>query len=292
MADELETLAQRIAGQGRAELTAQLRAAFEEAARAHADLLELSAARLEGMIEQAVDRADALQWRHALATVASRELDISLGEALGHPAVERAQEIVGVPAIAERGKVEEGEEEAAEEEAVVASEPEAEEVAEPEAQEVAEPEAEVAEAEEVEPEGEDEEEEEEEEETDGEESSAAAGAPQRVAAAVLRFSAVHLGGIANLEPGEGGLELRLSPAGLDIARGGGEMVGRLAWREIRTIDVPSAKGLRRRRRTQTEMIVRTPHGEASFEIPELTHDELREQLRPLLARHQRRMRAR
>src|SRR5437763_12571878 len=49
------------------------------------------------MVQRAADHADGLQWRRALASVATQELGIGLGEALGHPAVERAQAIVGAP---------------------------------------------------------------------------------------------------------------------------------------------------------------------------------------------------
>jgi hypothetical protein len=97
MAEALEDSAQRIAGKGREALLGRLREAFEETAAAHAEVLELGPGRLDQMVERAADRADGLQWRRALAAVATEELGISLGEALGHPAVARAQEIVGAP---------------------------------------------------------------------------------------------------------------------------------------------------------------------------------------------------
>jgi hypothetical protein len=100
-AEALEDSAQRIAEKGREALRERLREAFEEAAAAHADVLELDDEKLDQMIERATDRADGLQWRRALATVATEELGIGLGEALDHPAVARAQKIVGAPSYEE-----------------------------------------------------------------------------------------------------------------------------------------------------------------------------------------------
>ncbi|MDQ6803384.1 MAG: hypothetical protein M3065_00110 [Actinomycetota bacterium] len=104
MADAQRTLedsARRIAQRGREALLERLRGAFEAAAAAHADVLELNEERLERMVQDAAERADGLQWRRALATVATEELGIGLGEALGHPAVARAQAIVGAPSYEE-----------------------------------------------------------------------------------------------------------------------------------------------------------------------------------------------
>ena len=98
MTETLEAAAQRIAERGRDALVARLRPAFADAAKDHADVLRLTDEQLEQMVQQAADQADAVQWRRALAAVATKELGISLGEALIHPAVARAQELVGVPA--------------------------------------------------------------------------------------------------------------------------------------------------------------------------------------------------
>lgn len=97
MTDTLEDTAHRIADRGRDALVARLRPAFEQAAATHADLLELDSDQLDRMVQNAADNADGLQWRRALASVATEELGIGLGEALSHPAVERAQSIVGAP---------------------------------------------------------------------------------------------------------------------------------------------------------------------------------------------------
>ncbi len=97
MTETLEHTAQRIADQGRSALLARLRPAFTEAVRAHSDVLNLDGDQLEQMVQRAADRADGLQWRRALADVATEQLGITLGEALSHPAVARAQAIVGAP---------------------------------------------------------------------------------------------------------------------------------------------------------------------------------------------------
>jgi hypothetical protein len=103
---------------------------------------------------------------------------------------------------------------------------------------------------------------------------------------VLRLAAVHLGGIANLEPAESGIQLRLSEDGLDIARGPVELLGRLRWAEIRSLDVPPARGLRRRRRGGgAQLVIRTRHGDATFEVPMASAEELDAQLAPLRQRH-------
>jgi hypothetical protein len=215
--DTLEHSARRIAERGRDALVARLRPAFEEAAAAHADVLELDEERLEAMVQRAADNADGLQWRRALASVASEELGIGLGEALGHPAVARAQAIAGAPSFEETLAALEGER------------------------------------------------------------------PSPEAPESLNVPAVHLHGVPDLERHQGELELRFSPHGLDVASGPEEVVGRLSWEEIRALDVPAARGRLRRRRPQ--LVVRTMTGEASFEIPGGSAEELREQLASLSDRH-------
>ncbi len=253
MTNELEPTAQRIADRGRDALLERLRPAFVDAAKAHAEVLALSDEQLEQMVQRAADRADGLQWRRALAAVAIEELGIGLGEALSHPAVARAQEILGVPSY---------------EEGLAA-------VAEPDAPDPApepEPQAALDEAEAVpalpEPRAE-------------REDAPADPEPVRVAA-------VHLGGVANLAPGASDIDLHLSQHGLDIVRGTDETLGRLTWEEIRALDVPSGRSIRRRRREpRTNLIVRTAHGEASFAVPAVSPEELREHINPLLKRYSR-----
>ena len=102
MTDTLEQTARRIAERGRPALLEFLRPAFQQTAADHADVVELDADQLERMVQDAADHADGLLWRRALAGVAAQELGISLGEALGHQAVARAQAIVGAPAFIAR----------------------------------------------------------------------------------------------------------------------------------------------------------------------------------------------
>jgi hypothetical protein len=98
----------------------------------------------------------------------------------------------------------------------------------------------------------------------------------------LRVTAIHLGGVANL-PREG-IELRLSAHGLDILRDDDEILGRLVWSEIDALEVPSSRVRRRRNRDRGRLIVRTGHGDASFEVPGFSSDELDARIAPLFAR--------
>jgi hypothetical protein len=215
--------------------------------------------------------------------VATEELGIGLGEALGHPAVVRAQEIIGAPSyeesLAALGSVpapEPGRD-------GQPADPQTDDPEPADVEEVAEGPAEAV--------GEDESSDE-----DGHDPTTATRAATAEAPAlapytdgreqVLRLAAVHLGGIANLEPAESGIELRLSEVGLDIARGPVELLGRLRWAEIRSLDVPPARGLRRRRRSGgAQLVIRTRHGDATFEVPAASADELEAQLNPLRQRH-------
>jgi hypothetical protein len=280
--EELEQTAQQIADRGREALIERLRPAFREAASQHADVLELNDDQLEQMVQHAADRADGLQWRRALASVATEQLGIGLGEALSHPAVERAQAIVGAPsyeeslaALAERRQAEAETNGAAK----VEEEPEADEV-EALADEV---EALADEADVDEAEGEFEVETEAEAEAPVQptaEHEAIVEAPDSI-----RVTVIHLGGVANLDPGERDIELRLSEVGLDIVRGMDETLGRLTWEDIRELNVPPPRGLRLRRQTRAHLVVRTDNGDASFEVPAVAPDELRDHLAPLIERH-------
>jgi len=256
VSDENEEAAQRIAKFGRDALVARLRPAFEQAAAAHADVLELSSEQLEQMVQQAADRADGLQWRRALAAVATGELGVGLAEALSHPAVARAQEIVGAPSY---------EESLAQLGMRPRSRPEDDDEAAAAAEQPAGPEEVVASDEEELPAPED------------EDLEVALEEPGPV-----RLAAVHLGGIANLEPGDVELQLLFSEVGLDIVKGQEEEpLGRLTWREIDTLQVAERGRWRRRRANASQLVVRTPNGDASFQIPAVTSDELNELIRPL-----------
>jgi hypothetical protein len=96
----------------------------------------------------------------------------------------------------------------------------------------------------------------------------------------LRVAVIHLGGIANLAPAERNIELQMSEDGLDIVRGGGEILGRLDWDQVKALEVPTPKGRRRMRRgASTHLIVRTARGDASFEVPEVSPPELEQHIR-------------
>jgi hypothetical protein len=270
--ETLEHTARRIAEHGREALLARMRPAFEEAAAAHSDVLTLDEEQLEQMVQRAADGADGLQWRRALASVATEQLGIGLGEALNHPAVARAQAIVGAPSY----------EEALNALGTPRTEPAEEQTATPEVEAVSPPEPEPA-AEEPEPVVE--------EELPPAAVAPAAAEPFEVAAlraeqpTGLRLHAVHLGGIANLGRAERDLELHISDSGLDIVRGPDRApLGRLPWAEITALETPDVGGrLRRRRQADAQLVVRSAQGSASFEIPGITTEELREQLAPLLA---------
>jgi hypothetical protein len=259
--EQVEATAQKLADRGQEALVARLREAFKAAADKHRDLVTLDDDRLEELVQRSAERADGIQWRRALADLACDELGIGLVEALGHPAVARAQELVGAPSYEEslaelaRRPVPEGspaaEGPARTEEPGEEPEPDAEEPAA--AEEELEPDAE-------EPPG--------------------GSEPEDDR---LDLTALHLGGVANLPNSEEPLDLRLSGDGLDILQGEDEILGRLGWSEIDALDVPAPRR-RRRRPGGTLLVVRTPKGDASFEVRELSSEELRARLEPLLAR--------
>jgi hypothetical protein len=103
----------------------------------------------------------------------------------------------------------------------------------------------------------------------------------------VRLRAIHLGGIANLAPAEGDLELHLSDAGLDIMRGPERSpLGRLTWDEIVALETPVVGGrFRRKKGADAHLVVRSAQGSASFEVPGVTTEELSDHLAPMLARH-------
>jgi hypothetical protein len=241
--DQLEHTAHRIAEQGRGSLVDYLRPVFQRAAAAHALVVELDATQLERMVQSAADRADGLLWRRALAGVATEQLGISLGEALGHPAVARAQAIAGAPPYTARP----GRDRAAGR------------LARPKADRAA--------------------------EAEGEHSGTTMPELSDLVPEAIRVRAVHVGGIEGLGRHEGTLELRFSGAGLDIlSADNDDVLGRLSWAEIQGLDLPHPGGLRWRRRSSPQLVLRTSHGQASFEVPGLTEEELRTHLAPMVER--------
>jgi len=290
--DTLEQTAQGIADRGREALVDHLRPAFDRAAELHGSVMTLNVEQRERMVQHAAEHADGVQWRRALAEVASQELGIDLVEAMSHPAVARAQAIVGAPSY----------EQSLAELAVPEDEGEEPELAdEDERFELAVEEAPASEAEQAtqehpaappQPHGDALAWEALESAPEPEEQVAMERVPEPeerevpAAADELRIEAIHLGGVENLTAGEAGIELRLSDDGLDIIREPAEMLGRLSWIDIRELAVPAPGGLRRlRRETHAYLVVRTDDGDASFEVRSQAPDELRAMLTPLAQRH-------
>ena len=252
MANTAQDSARRIAEKGRETLLARLREAFEEAAAAHAEMLELDEAKLEAMVARAAERADGLQWRRALAAAATEELGIGLGEALGHPAVAEAQRLVGAPsyeeglaAIAdgkapEPGRPREG------------GDAESEARGGPRAQDGAETEASGA---------------------DG-----GAGGAEPVDARIL---ATYLGGLARLAGAEE-VTLAFSQDGLEIVRGqGGDTLARYGWSELRSLQV-RRRLLRRSASPRLSIVVGGE--EARFEVAGVDGEWLERRLAAAQAR--------
>jgi len=340
-----EQVAQRLAAHGRDALVERLRHAYTQAAEAHADVLSIDGDRLETMVQGAADRADGLQWRRALADVASGELGISITDALAHPAVVRAQELVGAPsyddslaALVRRpvpgppsqasrngggsqaggGSPATAEAKPPWESMAHSAMPKADPPAEPESprQDAAAdppPDTAAARARDAAAEPPQEEDPHATQQWSPDDVAEAFGsadepaddddpgyddgsdeAPTRLHAVPdaeddrVRVGAIHLGGVANLTDNRESVDLRLSAHGLDIIRGDDAILGRLSWSEIDALEVPLPRGRRRRGRDRTRLIVRTGQGDASFEVPGLTAEELRGRLRPVIVRYRRR----
>ena len=378
----VETLARRIADRGQDALLGRLRTAYADAAAAHADLISLDSEQIEAMVQSAADNADGLQWRRALADVAAEELGVTVSEALTHPAVARAQALVGAPSYEQS-----------------LAEMIARPVPPPAPQPIADPTAGTA--------------------SNGSGSAPPgleAGVSdrtrnprprsrslnqspnhrcqgrrwtrtspcRRLTASCLQptsisrwrprslrrptslkrsrqttwcssyypsptrsntrrrpmtsrppsprrnrpsnqsrsrrrqpttptstrrrphllrrrcrplrrwrsrarrtsqrcvFPAIHQGGVANLPTKREGLSVRLSGDGLDILQGDHEIIGRLIWDEIETLEVPHNRSRRRRHEPHARLVVRTPHGDASFDVPGVSPDDLRDRVEPIL----------
>jgi hypothetical protein len=93
-----ELAARRIAARGREAVVERLRAAFAHTLASRGDQVAIAPDQLEELVQAAADRADGVVWRRALAGVAVDELGLSLAEAVDHPAVQRAQEMLRAPA--------------------------------------------------------------------------------------------------------------------------------------------------------------------------------------------------
>lgn len=231
--DDGSELAELIAQRGREVVLERLRAAFAHQAASRTPAVDLDPAQLEQLVQEAAARAGGALWRRSLAEATMQQLEIDLSEALGHPALKRAEELAQAPGYPP-----------APEQEPAAGEPTPEPVAEEPERVADEPEPEA-----------------------------------------LRLSAIHVNGIETLGQGDRDIELRLSDAGLDVLkRSSGAAIGRLEWREIESVELPPPRrGLRGRRRSR-ELHVSTGRGQAQFELPGLTDEELHEHLEPALAR--------
>jgi hypothetical protein len=92
-----ELSAERIAEEARTDLHDRLRAAFEDQLALRPLSSPIDEAQLEHLVDAAAARAGAVLWRRCLAGVAARSLGIGLADAVSHPEVRRAHELVGAP---------------------------------------------------------------------------------------------------------------------------------------------------------------------------------------------------
>jgi hypothetical protein len=102
----------------------------------------------------------------------------------------------------------------------------------------------------------------------------------------LRVAAIHLGGVANLPSHGEPLDVRISEAGLDILQADEEILGRLQWSDIGRLEAGAPKGrLLGKSKGGSRLVVRTKHGDASFEIPDMDPEDLRAEVAELSARY-------
>lgn len=89
--------AEQIAQQGRHELHARLRAALLRQAAGAAEPVSLDETGLDALVQAAAARAGGMLWRRCLAGAAVDALGLELAQAIEHPDVVRAHELVGAP---------------------------------------------------------------------------------------------------------------------------------------------------------------------------------------------------
>jgi hypothetical protein len=309
----------RITEAGRQRVLARLQDAVAEQLQTQGGLGELDPETLDQLLQEGIGDAGPALWRISLAEGAADEFGIDVADALAHPAVAVAEQLIGVPV--EPGFEPEPEPEPEPVEApwlAAISEPDVEwedpsgpasagggdepEMYIPPGYE-ADQEAAAAAAEEAAPEPEPAPEPapepvipEPEPEPEPVPVVVASPVPPSVVAPspaaiavpqALRIAAVHTSGIESLKAGDADIELRLSEAGLDvIKRSSGIAIGRLDWGEITAIEVqePGKRGRRRRKSKGRALQVDTSGGQAAFELVGLSDEESAEHLEPLLSR--------
>ncbi|MGZ4174956.1 MAG: hypothetical protein ACXVUX_01910 [Solirubrobacteraceae bacterium] len=92
-----ELSAERIAERAREDLHDRLRAAFAHQLAVRPLTIALGDGQLDQLVDAAAARAGGVLWRRCLAGVAADALGIGLAEAVSHPEVQRAHELVGAP---------------------------------------------------------------------------------------------------------------------------------------------------------------------------------------------------
>ena len=279
---------------GRARVHARLRDAIENQVDAHPDLVALDPETIDQLAAEATERAGAPLWRLSLAEGAADLYGIALRDALADPAVAAAEQLLALgddatgSGAAPEPWVQWGAEPETEPQPVVPEpgrepepwvpEPDPEPwVPEPDPQPVVpEPEPVVPEPEPVVPEP----------VVPDPQPAVPEPAPAIVPPepAALRVPVIHRGGIDSIKNGDKDIELRLSGAGLDVLkRSSGAALGRLDWTIITGIEVAQPKsGRGRRKRKAQSLQVHTAAGEATFELVDLTPEQVDAQIGPML----------
>ena len=269
MSPSADPAAEQIAQRGLQELRRRLQTAIAGQVAQDAQGIILSASELDELVSRAAQRAGAELWRRSLAQAGSEILGIGLGEAIGHPAVRTAHQIVGAPPYDEGALLRTG-----------LAPPAAEAGAPPSGPDVATGDTPGTEAapslqptrfSEDPPAG---------EPVTSPATSARDLTGDGETPGALRVEAVHMGGIDSLRVGERDLEIRLSAEGIDVLkRSSGAAIGHLLWNEIDEVQTPRTRhGLRR----VQELHLDTPSGRASFELPGISEEQLSDELLPLI----------
>lgn len=259
---------QRIAALGRELLRQRLRDALERQARAEGITLDREQA--DRLVSDGCARAGEPLWRLSLTEAAAAELGVAPAEAVDHPDVERARRLVAAPAPEPSP-------------APLPEQPPAglPPLPPPAPPPVSQPASAPAPAPGALSDG-----------TAARERTGEPRAPAAAATATLaphadavRIAAVHVSGLEAVRAGERDLELRFSPAGLDVLkRSSGAPIGRLRWDQIRAVELPRRRRGLRALRGAPELHVETDQGRASFELPGVSEEDLSEHLAPLLER--------